>query len=117
MQLFAAILMLLGITKVNAQDTPTFLKTDNQFIQQRIEKSDPEGWLYFKPSAGIGEGDLLKLHKTAVGLSANDSMYLVETTKDDFGYTHNRYQQYYRFTSINRCIETCYWHVLYQRST
>lgn len=96
LRLLAAFLMLFGITQVNAQDTPTFLKTDNQFIQQRIEKSDPEGWLYFKPSAGLGEGDLFKLHKTATGLAANDSMHLIESTKDDQGYTHNRYQQYYK---------------------
>lgn len=92
--------MLFGITQVNAQDTPTFLKTDNHFIQQRIEKSDPEGWLYFKTSAGLAEGDLLKLHKTAVGLSANDSMHLVESTKDDQGYTHNRYQQYFQSIKV-----------------
>lgn len=99
-RLLAAILMLFGIAQANAQDTPTFLKTDNQFIQQRIEKSDPEGWLYFKPSAGLAEGDLLKSHKAAVGLSANDSMHLAESAKDDQGYTHNRYQQYYQSIKV-----------------
>jgi bacillolysin len=99
-RLFSTIVMLFGINQIKAQDTPTFLKTDNQFIQQRIEKSDPEGWLFFKASANLGEGDLFKFHKTAAGLSANDSMHLVESTQDDQGYTHNRYQQYYRSIKV-----------------
>lgn len=100
MRVFSAFMLIIIITQVNAQNTPTFLKTDNHYIQQRIEKSDPEGWLYFKPSAGLVEGDLFQLHKTALGLSVNDSMYLVESIKDDQGYTHNRYQQYYKHIKV-----------------
>lgn len=100
MWVLTALLMLVGISKIKAQDIPTFLKIDNQFIQQRIEKSDPEGWLYFKQSAGLGEGDLFKLYKSAAGLSEKDSMHLIESTKDDQGYTHNRYQQYYKSIKV-----------------
>lgn len=95
-----AIPMLFGIAQIHAQEMPTILKTDNQFIQQRIEKSDPEGWLYFNPSSNLREGDLFKFHKNAAGLSANDSMYLVESTKDDQGFTHNRYQQYFKSIKV-----------------
>lgn len=100
MRFLIAMPMLFGINQINAQDTPTILKTDNQFIQQRIEKSDPEGWLYFSSSANLREGDLFKLHKNAAGLSSNDSMYLVESTKDEQGFTHNRYQQYFKSIKV-----------------
>ena len=88
--------MQFGITHINAQDMPTFLKTDNQFVQQRIENSDPAGWLYFNSSAKIGNGEMFKSHKLNMGLSSNDSMHLVETSQDEQGFTHNRYQQYFK---------------------
>jgi hypothetical protein len=40
----------LAIGQVNAQTTatPTLLQTGNTFIQQRIESSDAQGWLFLK---------------------------------------------------------------------
>jgi bacillolysin len=95
-RLISAILVLLGINQIYAQVTPTFLKTDNQFIQRRIERSDPEGWLYFKGASDLKEGELFSLYKSAAGLSGNDSMHLVESTMDEYGFRHNRFQQYYK---------------------
>ena len=79
-----------------AQSTPTLLNPTNTFIQQRIDNSDPEGWLYFKNSSDLKAGDLFSQHKSDAGLSADDVMVLFETEQDDQACTHSRYQQYYK---------------------
>jgi bacillolysin len=96
MRLLSATMILLGINQISAQGIPTFLKTDNLFIQQRIERSDPAGWLFFKATSGLKEGELFSLHESAAGLSSNDSMHLVESTMDEYGFKHNRFQQHYK---------------------
>jgi hypothetical protein len=35
------------------QDVSTLLKVDNEFIQSRLEKSEPAGWLYLKNSSKL----------------------------------------------------------------
>ncbi len=87
-----------AIDQANAQTTvtPTLLQTGNTFIQQRIERSDPQGWLFFKNSSDLKEGQLFSEQPSSAGLSANDNMTLVETSMDDEGNTHNRYQQFYK---------------------
>jgi len=82
----------------NAQTaaTPTLLQTGNTFIQQRIESSDSQGWLFFKNSSDLKEGQLFSEQASAAGLSANDNMLLIKSEVDEQGNTHNRYQQYYK---------------------
>jgi Zn-dependent metalloprotease len=89
-------LAILITNELSAQSTPTLLNPGNTFIQQRIEHSDPEGWLYFKNSSDLKAGDLFSQQKAAAGLSADDAMLLFETGQDEQGCTHNHYQQYYK---------------------
>ena len=92
LRLLIAILILLDIVHMDAQVTPTILRSDNIFIQQRIEKSDPEGWLYFNSSSRLKEGELFGDHASAAGLGSDDVMKLKETSQDEQLVTHNRYQ-------------------------
>jgi len=98
--LFMALLLtgisILFVEKAHAQQVPTILSPANAFIQQRIDHSDPEGWLFFKNSSDLKAGELFSQNKTAAGLSPDDNMLLFETDKDAQGCTHNRYQQYYK---------------------
>jgi len=90
-------LMFFGFYQTKAQITvPQLLKTDNAFIQQRIESSDPEGWLFFKNSSDLKAGELFSVQPAAAGLSANDNMALIESSTDEQGNIHNRYQQKYK---------------------
>ena len=84
------------VVTVFAQDTPTFLCPTNTFIQSQIDDSDAAGWLYFKNSSNVKEGDLFILHKAALGLGTNDTMMLTKTESNIDGYHHNEYQQYYK---------------------
>jgi bacillolysin len=78
------------------QEIPTLLKVDNEFIQSRLEKSVPAGWLYMKNSSKLREGEIFTTYKTNAGLGVDDYMALVKTTQDEQGYIHNEYQQYYK---------------------
>src|SRR4030095_11079157 len=75
---------------------PTALKVDNQVIRGITTEVNPAGWLYFKESARIPEYYLFSDLKTAMGLTEDDEMILTRTHIDEYGYTHNRYQQYYK---------------------
>jgi bacillolysin len=79
-----------------AQTTPTLLRTDNTFVQQRIEGSDPAGWLYFKADSDLRSEQLFSEYPSAAGLSSDDSMVLIESEVDEQGNWHNRYQQYHK---------------------
>ena len=96
LSLLLASLSMLVTNEIQAQTTSTLLSPGNTFIQQRIEHSDPEGWLYFKNSSDLKAGDLFSQQKAAAGLSTNDAMLLFETDQDEQGCTHNHYQQYYK---------------------
>ncbi|MBC7778388.1 MAG: M4 family metallopeptidase [Phycisphaerae bacterium] len=119
LRLFTLSLGLFASGQMNAQtQTPTLLKTDNTFIQQRIENSDPEGWLFFKNSSDLKEGQLFGQQAAAAGLSANDGMLLIKTEADEQGNTHNRYQQYYKGIEVEggeifEHVRDCYVYLLH----
>jgi Zn-dependent metalloprotease len=111
-----------AFSQIEAQmtDTLTLLKLSNTFIQQRIEGSDPEGWLFFKNSSDLEPGQLFTEHPTESGLSANDSMALFKSVADDDGRTHNRYQQYYKNLKVEggevfEHVKNCYVYLLHGR--
>jgi Zn-dependent metalloprotease len=67
----------------------------NTFIQDRLDKSDEAGMIYFKNSAKLREGELFGVYKTSSGLGTKDAMQLVKSETDQQGFTHNEYHQYY----------------------
>ncbi|MFN0034180.1 MAG: hypothetical protein ACKVUS_03875 [Saprospiraceae bacterium] len=113
-------LAMFAFGQINAQteETPMLLKTDNTFIQQRIEGSDPQGWLFFKNSSDLKEGQLFGEQPAAAGLSVNDNMALIESEMDEEGNTHNRYQQYYKGIKVEggeifEHVRGCYVYLLH----
>ncbi|HLF63695.1 MAG TPA: M4 family metallopeptidase [Saprospiraceae bacterium] len=75
---------------------PTALREDNQVIRNMAREVNPAGWIYLKQSARIGEFELFSTYKEAFGLADNDVLMLKRSQTDEYGYTHNRYQQYYK---------------------
>ena len=92
---FATALMLSNLSLAQT-NTPTLLRTDNTFVQERIEGSDPAGWLYFKADSDLRSEQLFSEYPSAAGLSSDDSMILIESEVDEQGNWHNRYQQHYK---------------------
>jgi len=72
------------------------LREDNNVIRSQTERVADAGWLYFKPNTSIAPGELFTTHRTAAGLSNHDEMVITKTWDDEYGYSHNRYQQHYK---------------------
>ena len=70
----------LNNTAMNVIATPTYNK----------------GWITFKPNTNLSPTQLFTQQAAAFNLSANDQMQIKRTTTDDLGFTHYRYQQYYK---------------------
>jgi len=79
-----------------AQSTQSILREDNNVIRSQTERVADAGWLYFKPNTTIAPGELFTTHRTAAGLNNHDEMVVTKTWDDEYGYSHNRYQQYYK---------------------
>jgi bacillolysin len=111
-------LLAMNLASAQTNTTPTLLQTGNTFIQDRIESSDPQGWLFFKNSSDLKEGQLFSEQASAAGLSANDNMVLVKSEADEQGNTHNRYQQYYKNIEVEggeifEHVRDCYVYLLH----
>ena len=55
-----------------------------------------DGWINIKPEVTISPLSFFTNQKKALGLTANDEMKLYKTETDNIGYTHYRFQQYYK---------------------
>ncbi len=91
---------ILCISCLQSQNFSTLLNPSNSFISQRIESSNSEGFIYFKNSSDLNEGELFTIYKSASGLFANDSMILIKSAEDEMGYTHSKYQQYFKNVKV-----------------
>lgn len=68
----------------------------------KIAKPESEiNWINFKDSTNINPASLFTEFKAAFNLKNDDKMQIVQITKDDLGYTHHRYQQYYKNIRID----------------
>jgi len=79
---------------------PTALSDTNLVIRAMTKRVEPAGWLYFKDEAAVAPNQLFTDYKADMGLSSNDTMILTKSEADEYGYTHNRYQQYYRSLKV-----------------
>ncbi len=53
-------------------------------------------YMQFLPSSSISSNEGISGIASILGMSSVDSWQLIRNDKDDLGYTHNRYQQYYQ---------------------
>jgi Zn-dependent metalloprotease len=74
----------------------------NSYAQNSVKISDiaqqknTKGWIKFLPNKNISSEQVFTVYKNAFGLTASDEMRLIRTENDLLGYSHNRYQQYYK---------------------
>lgn len=53
-------------------------------------------WLTFNPDSIVHQNTFFTRFGAGLGLSSNDVMNVVKTSKDDLGFTHTRYNQFYK---------------------
>ncbi|MBK8845702.1 MAG: M4 family metallopeptidase [Bacteroidetes bacterium] len=59
-----------------------------------------ENWVDFRDDVSLNALTLFVQHAAAFNLGANDKMKLVKTETDELGFTHNRYQQFYKNVKV-----------------
>ena len=78
----------------------TAAQTDSLFWNNEISRiateTSHDGWINIKPEVTISPLSFFTNQKKALGLTANDEMKLYKTETDNIGYTHYRFQQYYK---------------------
>lgn len=57
---------------------------------------DASGWIQFKDNQSINPETIFTVNKSEFGLSQADQMVIKRTEADQLGFTHHRYQQYYK---------------------
>ncbi len=68
----------------------------NEDMQKIAAPNSSDGWIKIKPTLGLKASNFFITQKNAFGLGNDDEMRLIKTEKDEIGYTHYRYQQYYK---------------------
>ena len=87
------ILVLIGSTQyLSAQKNPFW----NIEMARIATATSTEDWITIKPEIIINTSTFFTAEKTALGLQANDEMVLYKTETDDIGFTHYRYNQFYK---------------------
>ncbi len=76
-----------------AQTNEPFWNSDLQRIAKTESRPD---WVYFKEGSNLDPSTIFKQQKSAFQLRAADEMRLKRTDVDDYGFSHHRYQQYYK---------------------
>jgi bacillolysin len=68
---------------------------NNEMSKIATETSN-ESWINIKPGVTISPLTFFADQKKALGLAVNDEMKLYKTEQDQIGFTHYRFQQYYK---------------------
>jgi len=89
-------LLIIFINSNYCQYIPKVLQPDNQEIKNLAEKINDNGWVYFKRNLNIKPNEVFTDYPSAFGLSNFDKMELWKTSKDELGYIHYRFRQYYK---------------------
>ncbi len=89
-------LLIIFINSNYGQYIPKVLQPDNQEIKNLAEKINDNGWVYFKRNLNIKPNEVFTDYPSAFGLSNFDKMELWKTSKDELGYIHYRFRQYYK---------------------
>lgn len=91
--LILILLLVLSVTYKAAGQKETPLNSKFQGI---AKPESTKGWIYFFENYKANPATIFIDLKDAFELSDNDQMMLKKTEKDDIGFTHYRYQQYYK---------------------
>jgi len=83
--------MLLAAQLTNAQ-----LNKSTQTLEEVAFPITTKGWIDFRNDNNFDAQTLFINQKAMFGLTANDEMRTTKITNDEIGFTHVRYQQYYK---------------------
>lgn len=72
----------------------------NSSLTKIANPESVEGWIKFKEGININPKNIFNEQKEAFNLDENYSMNLIKINKDDLGFNHYRYQQYYKNVKI-----------------
>lgn len=92
-----------------SQRINTLFREDNFFIQSKVEKCDTMGWLFFSDSCKLQPGDLFEKYKQYTGLSSYDEMRQKSINSDKYGWSHTKYEQYYKGIKVQGCEWSEHW--------
>lgn len=90
-------LIAISVTTVHAQQSSLY--SNDSLSPKLLEIAKPESkpnWIKFKEGISITPTTVFTKYKDAFNLRDNDKMALFKTEKDNLGFTHYRYQQYYK---------------------
>ncbi len=65
-------------------------------LSDYIQSEELKGWINFTDDNPINATSIFDTYKSEFGLSADDEMRITKTETDNLGFTHFRYQQYYK---------------------
>lgn len=74
-----------------------FAQSDNfKNLDEVAEKVRGNDWIKIKTGNDVDPGSFMEKYKSSFGLDENHSFKLVKKETDKYGFTHYRYQQYYK---------------------
>ena len=82
----------------------------NSFAQNATKLSDiamqkgQKGWIQFLQNKNIAPEQVFTVYKEAFGLTASDAMQLIRKENDQIGYSHFRYQQYFKGIPVEGAV-------------
>jgi Zn-dependent metalloprotease len=96
--LYSAVLWLLAAAPIFSQTNP-----NGAPIRETIfyAKSNNPDWLTMRPGVQISATELVRQHKSDLGLTERDELVLYRTDTDALGFTHHRYQQYHQGVHVD----------------
>ncbi len=68
----------------------------NKILSQIAVKKNNYGWIQFKQNKSLNPLSVLKDYKDAFDLQSDDEMQVYKIKNDNLGFTHYRFQQYYK---------------------
>jgi bacillolysin len=77
-----------------------YAQTDSLFWNSEMKRiatpTSKPGWINIRPEININPSVFFSAEKKALQLGVNDDMQLSKTEKDNIGFTHYKYQQFYK---------------------
>jgi Zn-dependent metalloprotease len=86
------------------------LLLSNSYAQNSTKLADiaqqkkQKGWIQFLQEKNISPEQVFTIYKEAFGLTSSDEMKLLITKTDELGYSHDRYQQFYKGVPVEGAV-------------
>lgn len=95
------LILLMSFQGMQAQERKQPIQASLNVLITPVSTKD---WMTFKENVQINGQMIFDQHKVAFGLRNNDQMRLTQSIEDDLGFTHHRYQQYYKGHKVEGAV-------------